>query len=234
MSDNLKKVFDDIFNKKGGENNKPEKNLKQPVAEGEKKFKIINSNLVSNLVIVFLVGVLLLIVGSMFTKNDGPKSGDSGTANVVAIGGEEAQKNAETTTSAVNKAYKEKMQEELVGLLGKIEGVGKVDSMIYFESGQEQVPVFNEETSTSVTNEKDNGGGQREITQKNGGSTVVMENKENSQQPFITKVNNPTITGICIVAEGADDSVTELRIRQAVTKLFGLSDDKVQVYPMKK
>jgi len=28
--------------------------------------------------------------------------------------------------------------------------------------------------------------------------------------------------------------VTELRIRQAVIKLFGLSDDKVQVYPMKK
>lgn len=234
MSDNLKKVFDDIFKKKGGENKELEKNSKQPIVEGEKKSKVINSNLVSNLVIVFLVGVLLLIVGSMFTKNDKPKSSDSGTANVVAIGGDEVQKNTDTKTSAVDKAYKEKMQEELVGLLEKIEGVGKVDSMIYFESGQEQVPVFNEETSTSVTNEKDNGGGQREITQKNDGSTVVMENKENSQQPFITKVNNPTITGICIVAEGAGDSVTELRIRQAVTKLFGLSDDKVQVYPMKK
>ena len=59
--------------------------------------------------------------------------------------------------------------------------------MIYFESGQEQVPVFNEETSTSVTNEKDNGGGQREITQENGGSTVVMENKENESTTIYNK-----------------------------------------------
>ena len=229
MSNNFKKVFDDIFKRKGGENNS-----KPTMDESGKKSKVINSNLLTNLVIMFLVGVLLLIVGSMFTKDKSPKSSDSGTANVAAIGGEQMQNNTDTTSSAVDKAYKEKMQEELISLLERIQGVGKVHSMIYFESGQEQVPVFNEETSTSVTSEKDNGGGQRDITQENGGSTVVMENKENEQQPFITKTYNPTITGICVVAEGAGDSVTELRIRQAVTKLFGLSDDKVQVYPMKK
>ena len=234
MLDDLKKVFNDIFKIKGGENKEQEKSSKQSIGEGEKKPKAINSNLLTNLMIVFLVGILLLIVGSMFTKDKSIKGSDSGTANVAAIGEEKMQNNTDTTASAVDKAYKEKMQEELIGLLGKIEGVGKVDSMIYFESGQEEVPVFNEENSNSITNEKDNGGGQRDITQENGGRTVVMENKENSQQPFITKIYNPTITGICIVAEGAGDLVTELRIRQAVTKLFGLSDDKVQVYPMKK
>lgn len=234
MSNNLKKIFEDIFKGKGGESKQQDKDSKTTIGESGKKPKVINSNLLTNLAIVFLVGVLLLIVGSMFTKDNSPKGSDSGTANVVAIGGDEIQKNTDTTSSAVDKAYKEKMQQELISLLEKIEGVGKVHSMIYFESGQEQVPVFNEETSTSVTSEKDNGGGQREITQENGGSTVVMENKENQQQPFITKTYNPTITGICVVAEGAGDSVTELRIRQAVIKLFGLSDDKVQVYPMKK
>ena len=234
MLNNLKKVFEDIFKGKGGENKQQEKESKPTIGESGKKPKVINSNLLTNLSIVFLVGILLLIVGSMFTKDNSPKGSDSGTANVVAMGGDEIQKNTDTKSSAVDKAYKEKMQEELISLLEKIEGVGKVHSMIYFGSGQEQVPVFNEETSTSVTNEKDNGGGQREITQENGGSTVVMENKENEQQPFITKTYNPTITGICVVAEGAGDLVTELRIRQAVTKLFGLSDDKVQVYPMKK
>gem|GEM_PF-151424 len=234
MLNNLKKIFEDIFKGKGGESKQQDKDSKTTIGESGKKPKVINSNLLTNLAIVFLVGVLLLIVGSMFTKDNSPKGSDSGTANVVAIGGDEIQKNTDTTSSAVDKAYKEKMQEELISLLGKIEGVGKVYSMIYFESGQEQIPVFNEETSTSVTSEKDNGGGQREITQENGGSTVVMENKENQQQPFITKTYNPTITGICVVAEGAGDSVTELRIRQAVIKLFGLSDDKVQVYPMNK
>lgn len=193
-----------------------------------------NSNLLSNLLIVFLIGVLMVIVGSMFAKEDSSKGSGNGTTAVSAIGETTTNENLNDKSSAENKEYKEKMQKELVSLLEQIDGVGKVTSMMYFSSGQEQVPVFNQQISKSITNEKDNGGGQREITQENGGSTVVMENNENKQQPFITKTFNPTITGICVVAEGASDNVTELRIRQAVTKLFGLEDNKVQVYPMKK
>ena len=61
-----------------------------------------------------------------------------------------------------------------------------------------------------------------------------MESNEGNQKPFITKENSPTISGILIVAEGADDRTTELRVKQAAVKLFGLEDEKVVVYPMKK
>jgi stage III sporulation protein AG len=36
------------------------------------------------------------------------------------------------------------------------------------------------------------------------------------------------------VAEGAENKVTEYRIRKAVTNLFNIPDNKVNVYPMKK
>ena len=67
------------------------------------------------------------------------------------------------------------------------------------------MPVFNEQTSVSTTKEKDTSGGQREITQEDGGTTVVMENDGDAQQPFITKKYNPKITGIVVVAE--DDNI---------------------------
>lgn len=245
----FKDAFKEIFAAKGGESknqenkNKEDKNPNfmnqenkkvKNTNDAKKKTKGLGSNMLTNLLIVFLVGVLLVIVGSMFSGDKEIKGKDSGTSSVVAVGDSETQKSLNTSSSAVSKEYKEKMESELTSLLEEIEGVGSVHSMIYFGSGQEQVPVFNEETSVSTTNEKDTNGGQREITQKNGGTTVVMENDDNNQLPFITKKNNPCITGICVVAEGAGETITELRIRQAVTKLFGLEDDNVQVYPMKK
>ncbi|MEG1256343.1 stage III sporulation protein AG [Clostridium sp.] len=234
MLDNLKKVFNEIFKIKGGEAKGGEDKLITNKGEKLKEKKSLNSSFLTNLLIIFLVGVLLVIVGSMFTKDDSSKGNANGITAVANVDNTETKDTLNTTSAAVDRAYKEKMEKELVSILEQIEGVGKTTSMIYFESGQEQVPVFNQETSKSVTNEKDTSGGQRDITQENGGTTVVMKNSENNQQPFITKTYEPTITGICVVAEGAGDTVTELRIRQAVTKLFGLQDDKVQVYPMKK
>lgn len=249
MLEKFKDAFKEIFAAKGGESkdqklkdlgekNKEtktqENNTLKNTKDANKKTKGLGSNLLTNLLIVFLVGVLLVIVGSLFPGKDEVKGKDSGTSSVVAVGDGETQGDLNTSSSAVDKEYKEKMENELTSLLEEIEGVGNVHAMIYFGSGQEQVPVFNEETSVSTTNEKDTSGGQRDITQKNDGSTVVMENEDNNQQPFITKKNNPCITGICVVAQGAGETITELRIRQAVTKLFGLEDNNVQVYPMKK
>lgn len=69
---------------------------------------------------------------------------------------------------------------------------------------------------------------------KNNGSTVVITNNGSKSEPLIVKTYNPKILGVCIVAEGAENKVTELRISKAITDLFGLSEDKVNVYPMKK
>ncbi len=190
---------------------------------------------ITNLIILFLVGVLLVIVGSIFTKNEKAMvNSNSQNENIIEEANSKYTSKDKLVGSAVDLAYKEKMENELISILENIQGVGKVNVMIYFESGQEQIPVFNQNNSNSNTKEKDTSGGQRETTQENGGTTVVMENNGEKEQPFIVKTYNPKIAGICIVAEGAGERVTELRVRQAVTKLFGISDDKVQVYPMKK
>lgn len=194
------------------------------------------SNAITNLIIVFLVGVLLVIVGTMFGGTKGSSSNNNGKG-ALAVASDNSSEPIEDSTSmysAVDKAYKENLEEELVSILEEIQGVGKVKAVINFENGVERVPVFNEDVSKSETSETDTSGGQRNITQENGGSNVVMESNEGNQQPFISKSYSPTISGILIVAEGAADRATELRVRQAAIKLFGLEDEKVVVYPMKK
>lgn len=236
MFDDLKEKFFNMGSKKvdGSEQKKSEKFISDKKPEGKAGMP----SFMSNIIIVLLVGVLLVIVGSIFEGSKGT-SGKSNGNGALAVAGD----NTTTTAvmdenneeySAVDKAYKKSLEEELTSILEEIEGVGKVKAVINFENGVERIPVFNEDKSTSETKETDTNGGERNINQENGGSNVVMESNEGNQKPFITKENSPTISGILIVAEGADDRATELRVKQAALKLFGLEDEKVVVYPMKK
>lgn len=234
MFDDLKEKFLSMGSK-SGDSNGPKNNEK--VNSGKKiDGKSGMPSFMTNIVIVLLVGVLLVIVGSIF---EGPKgtSGKGSGSGALAVTGENnttATNETQDIYSAVDKTYKKNLEDELTSILEEIDGVGKVKTVINFENGVERIPVFNEDTSNSETNETDTNGGQRNITQQNGGSNVVMESNDGNQQPFITKENNPTISGILIVAGGADDRATELRIKQATVKLFGLEEEKVVVYPMKK
>lgn len=228
MFDDLKEKFLSLGSKKdsGSEQKKT----------GEKAHKPSMSNFMTNIIIVFLVGVLLVIVGSMFENPKGSSGKINGSGTLAVAGENNATVSSETQDiySAVDNTYKKTLEEELTSILEEIDGVGKVKAVINFENGVERIPVFNEDKSNSETSETDTNGGERNITQQNGGSNVVMESNEGNQKPFITKENNPTISGILIVAEGADDRATELRVKQAAVKLFGLEEEKVVVYPMKK
>lgn len=206
--------------------------------EDNNKTKEKSNSRIYNLSVLLIIGIMLLIIGSFFSKNTKQASipndlNDSKNINNVMVTDKNNNEKAINSSVKENLSYKEKIQGELIEILQKIDGVGKVEAMIYFESGEEQIPAFNVNDSKSNTEEKDTTGGQRNITQENGGSTVVMESDGSKTSPLIVKTYNPKITGVCIVAQGASNQITELRVRQAVTNLFGLNESEVQVYPMK-
>ncbi|ACA54095.1 stage III sporulation protein AG [Clostridium botulinum] len=177
-----------------------------------------------NILIVVLVGVLFLIAGSTFkkdsvmSKNENPKN----------------KQTQEEKIEVKNDDYEKETQNKLKATLEKIDGVGKVEVMITFESGEEKVPAVNINNSTNKSVEKDTEGGTRNTTQENEGSSVVVTNDGDKTQPLIVKEYKPKITGVCIVAEGAENNITKLRISKAVVDLFSLAENKVNVYPMKK
>lgn len=192
------------------------------------------SNIMTNIIIVVLFGVLIMLVGSSFKgMSDNTKSAIS--SNVKS----ETKQNVTTKNQDMENddetEYESNLQNDLKETLSKIDGVGKVSVMIYFEAGEEQVPAVNINDSTSNTQEKDNQGGVRKTTQKNNGSTVVITNEgDGVNKPLIVKKYKPKVTGVCVVAEGADNDLTQLRIKNAVINLFNLTEEKVNVYPMKK
>lgn len=203
--------------------------IKTKLNSGDDNNKNTNSKksdkLLGNLVLLILVAVVIVIASSFF------KAPSSNTTVFDEI---QVDKSVEENNLLGLTDYESQLEMKLKTVLEGIQGVGKVQLMIYFESGEESIPAININDSKSNTVENDTGGGKRNITQENSGRTVVMSNNGNENQPLIVKKFKPTITGVCVVAEGSNERITELRIRQAVINLFNLPENKVNVYPMNK
>lgn len=188
---------------------------------------------ISNLLILVLIGVLLAMLSNTFKdtstsntdNNNLPK--DKGVATQQKSQGEDGK-------SSEAKDEEAEVEKKLKDTLENVQGVGNVRVMVYFKGGEEQIPAININDATSLTEEKDVDGGTRKVTQKNDGRTIVMMNTDNGTKPFVVKKYKPQITGVCIVAEGAEDRLIKLQIQKAVINLFDLKESQVNVYPMKK
>ena len=141
---------------------------------------------------------------------------------------EENNTKVNTTVST----YEDKQKTELTNILRKIDGVGEVDVMINFESGEEKVAAYDSTNQTTKTEETDTNGGKRVSDQQNDTTKVVMSSESGGNSPVILKTYKPKIIGVVITAEGAESSKVRYDIEKAVSSLYGISVEKVNVYPM--
>lgn len=188
----------------------------------------------SNLIVLLLIGVLLVITANFFKPNKN-NTVDTYSEDIQKKNNNPQVEDKEDNNDRKNiREEEQELENKLKNTLEQIEGVGRVKVMIYFESGEEQIPAVNINDETSTTEEKDTSGGTRNITQKNNGSTVVVTNdSDGTSNPLIVKKYKPKVTGVFIVAEGAEDNVIQMKITKAVVDLFNIPNNKVNVYPMK-
>ena len=182
-----------------------------------------------NCLIVLLVIIFLWLAVSNFIGDDAGLT--KGNGDNAPIGAQEVSSEEGVTTSKELLDYETEQKEKLEEILSKIDGVGEVVVNIYFESSEVKVPATNSSTQTSETEEEDTNGGTRLTKQETEGATVVMQSDSSTSEPFITKTYKPQITGVLIVAEGAKSSKITYDIQKAVSSLYNLSLEKVNVYP---
>lgn len=194
--------------------------------------KLMKNKKFVNCLLVLLVIIFLWLAVSNFIGDD--SSLVKGNSENKPIGAKEVlgQEEEGVTTSKELLDYETEQKEKLENILSKIDGVGEVVVDIYFESSEVKVPATNSNTQNSETKEEDNNGGTRLTKQETGRETVVMKSNSSPSEPFITKTYKPQITGVLIVAEGAKSSKITYDIQKAVSSLYNLSLDKVNVYPM--
>lgn len=188
-----------------------------------------NKKFVNGLTVLLVIIFLWLAVSNFIGDDAGLTKGNGDNR---PIGAQEVSGGEGVTTSKELLDYESEQKEKLEEILSKIDGVGEVVVNIYFESSEVKVPATNSSTQTSETEEEDTNGGTRVTKQETEGATVVMQSDSSTSEPFITKTYKPQITGVLIVAEGAKSSKITYDIQKAVSSLYNLSLDKVNVYPM--
>ncbi|SEF82100.1 stage III sporulation protein AG [Caloramator fervidus] len=177
-----------------------------------------------NLIILFLLGVFIILVVDTYKSIKMTDKKRKEERSVIEVS---------TTTYAPQLPYEEKLKKELIDILMQIDGVGRVNAMIYFEGGSISVPAYNENNSTRKIEEKDNQGGTRTTTENSKSLNVVIVNEGSGNKPLIVKQVNPTIGGVIVVAEGAKNPVVKEQIINAVKTCLNIPASKVSVLPMK-
>ncbi len=82
--------------------------------------------------------------------------------------------------SNITESTEYNLEEKLKNILSNISGVGQVDILITYSETSETVPIYNENSTTSNTEETDTSGGKRTITESNSNKEVVVidENRD--------------------------------------------------------
>lgn len=126
--------------------------------------------------------------------------------------------------------YCQQVENKLRKILSTIKNAGRVDVMITFESTPERVIAYITNSSTNTST--DGNGGYNEHT--NNTSTPQIIYVDGDQIPLILKEISPKVTGVLVVAEGADDVKVKLDIINAVSVVLDVSPDKIKVLTMNK
>jgi len=104
--------------------------------------------------------------------------------------------------------------------------------MITYYEGSEVVPMYNEDYTSSSTQEADSNNGTRNILSSETKRDVVMSQDSGSSTPVTAKITQPKIEGAIVTAEGGGNINIKANIIQAVAAVTGLASYKIQVFAM--
>lgn len=180
--------------------------------------KLGNKKLIYNLFIILIIGIILLITANIFLGQKDRKEID----NPVDINLEEM--------SMADMDYSVFLERKLEEILMELKGVGQVKVMITLEDTMEKIPAFNTSTNNEVTSEIDSQGGTREISREDMDSQVVTGADGGL---MVLKEVKPTVRGVIVIAEGAEDMEIKETLYEAVKTVLGISGNKVEVYSRK-
>ena len=112
-------------------------------------------------------------------------------------------------------------EQRLENLLCQIEGAGDVKVMLTMAAGEETIYQSDSQLS---------GGTDSSSTEYD---TVIITDSERAQAGLIRQVNPPVYKGAVVVCEGASKATVRFSIVEAVSKVTGLSTDRISVLKMK-
>ena len=191
--------------------------------EGNKNNKKKIENLIFFVVILIVTIIMINIIWNG-DKNKSNKEIQNDTSKQLA--------NTNTSSIEVSSNTTNELEIKLEEILSKIQGVGELKVFINYSESNEIIPMYNENSKTSNTEETDTSGGTRKIEETDSQKEIIYEESDGEKTVITQKIVEPQIEGAIITAKGAGSAEVKTSIIQAVEAVTGLATHKIQVFEM--
>ena len=202
-----------------------------PKKEGEEEVVGNDKKKIENLVF-FVVLLIITIVIINFIWNGNEEANNKETMNDTSKQLASSKNGIEKNINSNNLDDTENLENKLKNILSKIQGVGEVEVCLNYSETSEVVAMYNENSTTSTTEETDDTGGSRKIEETDIKKDVIFEENDGTKTPITAKVIKPKIEGAIITAQGVNNAEIKNNIIQAVEAVTGLATHKIQVFEM--
>ncbi len=191
--------------------------------EGQEKTK----RKIENLVVFAIILIITIISINLIWNGNKKESSENTTSSKILAKNNETNLEQKADSITTNE-----LEGKLKNILSKIQGVGQVEVFINYSESSEVIPMYNENSQTSLTEETDTSGGVRKIQETDTQKEIIYQEDSGSKEVITQKVIEPKIEGAIITAEGAGDVNVKTNIIQAVEATTGLATHKIQVFVM--
>lgn len=193
------------------------KKLFNKESNGEEKKKI------ENLVVLVLV-IIITVVAINYIWNGNKKENKIVTEDSTKKLAENKEEDSKS----------DDLEMKLENILAKINGVGNVKVLVTYSQTSRVIPMYDEDSTQTTTEETDSSGGTRITNEISSKKDIIYEEKEDGKSPITQSVVSAKIEGAIVTAEGAQNAEVKTNIIQAVEAVTGLATYKIQVFEMKK
>ena len=131
-----------------------------------------NKKKIENLIFFVIILIITIVVINIIWNGDKKSSKDENLQNDTSK--QLARQNTNATIEVGSNSTNE-LEIRLKDILSKIQGVGEVEVLINYSESSEIVPMYNENTKSSNTEETDTSGGTRTIQETDSQKEIIYQ-----------------------------------------------------------
>ena len=161
-----------------------------------------------NLILTLAVaGIILIAVSYIWDEQPEPVTVSDATGSTLA---EDARQ----------------LEERLTEIIGQVAGAGETCVMVTMDTTRESVYAEDITSQRRSIQTGELGSGDEDFSEER---THVLLGNGSEESPLVEKRIEPTVRGVLILCEGAEDPVVEARVTEAVRIVLGISSSQICV-----
>lgn len=184
-------------------------------------------------IIALVLGIAFMLFGNFFNQSNETRDPMPVSTNNDEDSNVETFARSNGTQPSSMTEYEEYYERQLKEALEEIVGVEDVSIVVNVESGEKKVYERNVTTHKQTTNETDTNGGKRTVEDQSEEEQMVLIREGDKEVPLVSETKKPSITGVLIVAKGADNIQIKKWIIEAVTRVLDVPSHRVSVLAKK-